>query len=118
MYLAAAYLALVLTVLSLPVGLPAVARAGPGLMLNEFVAGPARDWDGSGAVSTRDDEWIEVYNSASETLDLSSFLVTDSDRLPRYAFSGTLGPGERRIVFGKQSYDWEKSAGFPAYGTP
>jgi hypothetical protein len=116
MHLAAAYLTLVLTILRPPVGTVPVARAGPSLLLNEFVAGPARDWDGSGAVSTRDDEWIEVCNSASEALDLSSFLVTDSDRLPRYAFSGTLGPGERRLVFGRQSYDWEKANGFPAYG--
>jgi hypothetical protein len=93
-----------------------VAQAGPGLLLNEFVAGPARDWDGSGAFSTRDDEWVEVYNSAPEALDLSTFLLTDSDRLPRYAFSGTLGSGERRVVFGKQSYDWEKANGLPAYG--
>lgn len=116
MHLAAAYLALVLTVLCPPVGPPSITQSAPGLMLNEFVAGPARDWDGSGAVSTRDDEWIEVCNSASTTLDLSSFLVTDGDRLPRYAFSGTLGPGERRLVFGRQSYDWERANGFPAYG--
>jgi hypothetical protein len=116
MHLAAAHLALVLTLLCPPAGPVQVARAGPGLLLNEFVAGPARDWDGSGALSTRDDEWVEVFNGASGALDLSSFLVTDSDRLPRYAFSGTLGPGERRLVFGKESYDWEKANGFPAYG--
>jgi hypothetical protein len=116
MHLAAAYLALVLTILCPPPGPLPVTRAGPGLLLNEFVAGPARDWDGSGAVSTRDDEWIEVYNSAPEALDLSFFLVTDGDRLPRYAFSGTLGSGQRRLVFGKESYDWEKAHGFPAYG--
>jgi len=116
MHLAAAHLALVLTLLCPPAGPGQVARAGPGLLLNEFVAGPARDWDGSGALSTRDDEWVEVYNSAAGALDLSSILVTDSDRLPRYAFSGTLGPGERRLVFGKESYDWEKANGFPAYG--
>jgi len=116
MHLAAAYLALVLTILRPPIGPLPVARAGPGLLLNEFVAGPARDWDGSGALSTRDDEWVEVHNSGTETLDLSFFLVTDADRLPRYAFSGTLGPGQRRLVFGKESYDWEKAHGFPAYG--
>jgi hypothetical protein len=68
------------------------------------------------AVSTRDDEWIEVVNTAAEALDLSAYLLTDSDRLPRYAFSGTLAPGERRLVFGRQSYDWEKAYGYPAYG--
>ena len=118
MHLAAAYLtlALTLTLLHPTAGPQLVARAGPGLLLNEFVAGPARDWDGSGALSTRDDEWVEVHNSGTETLDLSFFLVTDADRLPRYAFSGTLGPGQRRLVFGKESYDWEKAHGFPAYG--
>jgi hypothetical protein len=116
MHLAVAYLTLVLTILRPPTEPLPVTRVGPGLLLNEFVAGPARDWDGSGAVSTRDDEWIEVSNTGTEALDLSAFLVTDSDRLPRYAFSGTLAPGERRLVFGKQSYDWEKANGFPAYG--
>ena len=116
MHLAAAYLVLVLALLRPPAGPLPVARAGPGLLLNEFVAGPAQDWDGSGALSTRDDEWVEVYNSGPETLDLSFFVVTDSDRLPRYAFSGALGPGERRLVFGRESYDWEKAHGFPAYG--
>ena len=33
-----------------------LAGAQPTLKLNEFLAGPARDWDGNGAVSTRDDE--------------------------------------------------------------
>ena len=116
MHLAAAYLALVLAFLCPPAGPLPVARIGPGLLLNEFVAGPARDWDGSGTLSTRDDEWVEVFNAGGEALDLSPFLVTDGDRLPRYAFSGTLGAGERRLVFGKESYDWEKAHGFPAYG--
>jgi hypothetical protein len=116
MHLAAAYLVLVLAILH-PVASPMpVARAGAGLLLNEFVAGPARDWDGSGVLSTRDDEWVEVYNDGLEALDLSLFLVTDGDRLPRFAFSGTLGSSERRIVFGRDSYDWEKAHGFPAYG--
>jgi hypothetical protein len=116
MHLAAAYLALVLAILCPAPGPLPIAQASPGLLLNEFVAGPARDWDGSGALSTRDDEWVEVVNAGGETLALSTFLVTDGDRLPRYAFSGTLGSGERRLVFGKESYDWEKAHGFPAYG--
>jgi hypothetical protein len=116
MHLAAAYLALALTVLCPSPGSAPAVPTGPGLLLNEFLAGPARDWDGSGALSTRDDEWVEVVNAGGGPLDLSSFLVTDADRLPRFAFSGTLGPGERRLVFGRESYDWEKAHGFPAYG--
>jgi hypothetical protein len=116
MHLAAAYLVLFLAFLRPPAGPVPVERTGPGLLLNEFLAGPARDWDGSGALSTRDDEWVEVYNAGGEALDLGTFLVTDGDRLPRFALSGTLGPGERRLVFGRDSYEWEKAHGFPAYG--
>jgi hypothetical protein len=116
MHVAAACLAIVIALVHLPPGPLPVVRAAPGLLLNEFVAGPARDWDGSGAFSTRDDEWIEVYNAGGETLDLSSYLVTDAELLPRFAFAGTLDPGSRRLVSGKDSYDWEKAHGFPAYG--
>jgi len=107
---------LVALVLATAHAAPAGAQTGPPLLLNEFIAGPARDWNGDGAFSTRDDEWVEVLNSGAETLDLSSYLLTDGDRLPRYAFSGTLGTGARRVVFGKDSYDWEKAQGYPAYG--
>lgn len=90
--------------------------AAPGLILNEFLAGPARDWDGSGALSTRDDEWVELMNAGSSPLVLDGFLVTDGDKLPRIALSGTLAPGGFRLVFGKESFDWEKAHGFPAFG--
>ena len=87
-----------------------------GVVLNEILAGPARDWDGSGAFSSRDDEWVEIVNAGASPVDLSGWLVTDADKLPRYAFSGTLAPGEIRLVTGKMSYDWEKATGQPAYG--
>jgi hypothetical protein len=87
-----------------------------GLLLNEFLAGPARDWDGSGALSTRDDEWIEVWNDALAPLDLTGFFVTDGDTLPRYGFAGVLGPHERLVVFGKDAVDWERGHGFPVFG--
>lgn len=97
--------------------LAAPAFAGPGgLMLHEIVAGPARDWDGSGAFSSRDDEWVEVVNLDAASIDLSSYYLTDGDSIPRFAFTGTLGPNERRVVYGKDSYDWERATGFPAFG--
>ena len=58
------------------------ARAASSLRLNEILAGPARDWDGSGALSTRDDEWVEVVNTGGTPLDLTGHLITDGDRLP------------------------------------
>jgi hypothetical protein len=94
---------------------PPPARAAT-LQLNEVLAGPARDWDGSGALSTRDDEWVELRNASAAPIDLAGFILTDRDSIPRFALSGTLGPGARRTVFGKESYDWEKANGQPAFG--
>jgi hypothetical protein len=94
----------------------APASADSGLRLNEFMAGPARDWDGSGTFSSRDDEWVEVVNGGATSLDLTGFLLSDGDSLPRFAFTGTLASGEHLLVTGKQSYDWERATGFPAFG--
>jgi len=116
MSLAATFLVLALAILQPAAGPVPLVPGADGLRLNEFLAGPARDWDGNGTLSTRDDEWIEVVNAGSEALDLSVYLLTDGDRIPRYAFAGTLAGGARRVVFGRESYDWEKATGHPAYG--
>ena len=97
--------------------LPAAsACADSPLRLNEIMAGPARDWDGSGTFSSRDDEWVEVANTGATTIDLSSFLITDGDSIPRYAFTGTLAAGARLVIYGKNSWDWERATGHPAFG--
>lgn len=114
MRLALARLAVLLPLaLASPAARPAAAA---DLQLNEILAGPARDWDGSGAFSSRDDEWIEVKNVGSGSLDLGGFLITDGDSIPRYALSGVLAAGERLVVYGRMSYDWERANGFPAFG--
>jgi Lamin Tail Domain len=94
---------------------PAVS-ADTGIRLNEIMAGPARDWDGSGTFSSRDDEWVEITNTSSSPIDLSSFMLTDGDSIPRYAFTGTLDAGDHRLVFGVDSWNWEKATGHPAFG--
>src|SRR5262245_21349322 len=86
------------------------------LRINEILAGPARDWDGSGTFSSRDDEWVEIVNAGGSSVDLSAFLITDADSIPRMALSGVLAPGERRLILGKDSYDWERATGHPAFG--
>ena len=99
--------------------LPALATpacAASPILINEILAGPARDWDGSGIFSTRDDEWVEIINAGAVPLDLAGWLLTDGDAIPRLALSGALAAGERRVVFGKESYDWEKAHGQPAFG--
>jgi hypothetical protein len=116
MRLASVGLALALANLPyLPVfALPACAQSP--LVLNEILAGPARDWDGSGTFSTRDDEWIELLNGSPAALDLSGWLLTDGDAIPRCGLTGTLAPGERRVVTGREAYDWERAHGQPAFG--
>jgi hypothetical protein len=106
-------LALLLSVGSVPAP---PARADSPLRLNEFMAGPARDWDGSGSFSSRDDEWVEVVNAGAAPLDLAGFIITDGDSLPRFALTGILAPGGHRMVTGKESFDWEKATGHPAFG--
>ena len=81
------------------------------ILLNEILAGPARDWNGDGVVSARDDEWIELWNQGPGSVDLSSFYVSDADSTERFAFSGVLGPGEVRLVFGAQAVDWQRANG-------
>jgi hypothetical protein len=108
--------AFTLTLLTVTCGNPPAAGAQAGLRINEICAGPARDWDGSGAFSTRDDEWIEIANAGASVADLAGFFVTDGDTIPRYAFTGTLAPGAVLLVTGKASYDWEKATGHPAFG--
>jgi Lamin Tail Domain len=98
------------------VALGAAPLAAQTLRLNEILPGPARDWDGSGTFSSRDDEWIEVINTGVAPIDLAGWYVTDGDSIPRYAFQGTLDGGARRMVTGRESFDWERASGFPAFG--
>ncbi len=114
---------LVLLVLAVSFHLPAMAApacarpaATTSIRLNEILAGPTRDWDGSGAFSSRDDEWIEIANPGGSAADLAGLFVTDADSIPRYAFSGSLAGGAVLLVTGKTSYDWEKATGQPAFG--
>jgi len=95
-------------------GTPACAD-GP-LQINEIMAGPARDWDGNGTFSSRDDEWIELVNTGVGSLDLAGYFVTDGDSIPRMALSGLLPGSGRLLVTGGVSHDWEVANGFPAFG--
>lgn len=94
----------------------APSHACAGLVLNEIMAGPATDWDGSGAFSSRDDEWVEVVNDGAAGLDLSPYLITDAGGAPRFRFSGTLAAGGHLVVYGSDSYAWERDNGEGAYG--
>lgn len=94
------------------------AYASAQVLINEFMADPARDWDGDGEYSYRNDEWLEIVNAGEVSVDISGLLVSDGTGVPawRYGFSGSLGPGEVKVVYGSDSRAWEESNGFPVYG--
>jgi hypothetical protein len=94
----------------------APAAPAPDLRLSEVLAGPARDWDGSGAFSSRDDEWIELVNGGAAPADLAGYFVTDGDSIPRYGLTGTLAPGAVLLVTGAMSVEWERANGHPVFG--
>ena len=95
---------------------PRPAAAAPDVRISEILAGPSRDWDGSGAFSSRDDEWIEIVNGGIAAADLSPYFVTDGDSIPRFAFTGTLAPGAVVLVTGAASVAWERATSHPVFG--
>jgi len=116
MRLVSALCALFLVMLS---GLPVAARpacAAGFLKINEVMAGPTRDWNNDGVFSSRDDEWIEIVNVGVAPIDLAAFFVMDGDSIPRCGLTGVLAPGGHRLVTGKESWDWERATGHPAFG--
>src|SRR5439155_25138393 len=114
MRIASVLVGLLLVLLGLAPTAPAHAQSP--LRLNEFMAGPARDWDGNGTFSSRDDEWVEVVNLGATPLDLGGYLITDGDSIPRIALSGVLAAGGHLLVTGGQAHDWEQTNGYPAFG--
>lgn len=93
-----------------------VASAAPDVRLAEILAAPARDWDGNGVFSSRDDEWIEIFNGGSTPADLTPYFVTDGDSIPRFRFSGTLAAGAALLVTGAMSVEWERATSHPVFG--
>lgn len=114
----------VLWVLVLAVALAVAVRFAPpvraqisgGVVLNEILAGPARDWSGDGAFDARDDEWVEIRNEGPAVVDLSAYRVSDADSTIRFAFGGTLAPGAVSLVTGAAAVAWQRSVGRTATG--
>lgn len=105
--------------LLMTVGLICMAAPGAAncqMLLNEVVADPARDWDGDGVYDLRGDEWIEIVNTGAGAADLSQIFVGDETGAFVYGFSGSLAPGEVRVVFGSESIVWEQGHGESATG--
>ena len=105
-----------LLLLTASLATPRPAGAAPDVRLSEILAGPTRDWDGSGTFSSRDDEWIEIVNGGTTAADLSTYFVTDGDSIPRFGFTGTLAPSAVLLVTGAASVSWERATAHPVFG--
>lgn len=90
--------------------------AGAQILINEIMADPASDWDGSGDYAYRDDEWVEIFNAGASTVVIDGYRLAGADTSWRYEFAGELGPGETRVVYGSESYAWETDNGEDRYG--
>jgi hypothetical protein len=77
---------------------------------------PASDWDGSGAYSSRDDEWVEIYNPGPGSLTLDGYFIGDAVRKPLCGFTGTLDAGACRVVYGSTAVAWQQSHGINVVG--
>lgn len=84
--------------------------------LNEICPAPAKDWDGSGLFSARDDEWIELVNTGLAPVDLSTYVITDADSTWRWSGTDALNPGEHRVLFGSDAVNWQHATGASVAG--
>jgi len=66
-------------------------RAGE-VLINEVVTQPRTDWDLSGGLSARRDQFIEFYNRTACTVDITGTAVTfGGTTVATYVFGGTIG---------------------------
>ena len=90
--------------------------AATGLRLNEILAAPARDWDGDGLYDSKNDEWVEIQNVGPDMLAIDEYRLGDGARTVRFAFSGTLAPGEVKLILGSEAVAWQRSQGLTTAG--
>jgi len=86
----------------------AVNLAGANVLINEMLANPAKDWNGNGVISGMDDEFIELYNSGNQTVDVSGYVLKDMvfrSSPGEYALANAtvIGPGEFLVIFVSKS---------------
>jgi hypothetical protein len=88
------------------------------VLLNEILADPNSDWDGDGAVNSKSDEWVEITNTGSTTVNLGDYRLSDLSAGMdfRFALSGNLGPGETRAFLGAEVVVWQEANGVSTFG--
>ena len=60
------------------------------LVINEFLADPNGDANMDGTIDTGDDEFIEIYNTGSNTVDMEGYTIEDALNVRHTFPSGTL----------------------------
>jgi len=90
--------------------------AGADVLINEMLANPAKDWNGNGQVGGMDDEFIELYNSGNESVDVSGYALRDKvfrSTPTEYSIpNGTvIGPGEFLVIFVSESGVYQGNEG-------
>jgi len=91
---------------SVELTITAVAPTGSDLVINEVLTdgGTEGDPNGDGTLDKTDDEFIEIVNAATYSVDLSGVTITENEFafLPRHTFAdgSLLKPGEAVVVFG------------------
>lgn len=84
-----------------------IAQAQP-LRISEVLSAPLSDWDGDGEVDIVNDEWVEIVNVTNETLSLAHLYLRDATGdTYHYGFTGSLLPGQARLVTGTMAKIWQ-----------
>jgi hypothetical protein len=88
------------------------------LRLNEILGDPVTDWNGDGTVDAKLDEWVEIMNTGTSSVDLSRFRISDASAGTafRFALSGTLAPGQVKVYFGSDVVAWQAANGVAQFG--
>lgn len=110
------YVAFLLVVLAT---LSSLAPSGAAqIRLNEILADPASDWDGDSTTNSKNDEWVEIMNTGSSSVDLSAYRISDLSAGTdfRFALSGTLAPGAMRVFYGTEVVAWQTANGVGSFG--
>ena len=111
-------LAIFTIIIALTGGIALGVRPAPAaVLLSEILADPASDWNGNGAVDSRDDEWVEVLNTGPAAVDLSGYYLRDAlGAEPHLGLSGLLAPGEAAVFYGSAAAAWQAAAGLSVSG--
>ncbi len=97
--------------------LPGARPVSGAIVLSEMLADPATDWNGSGAVDARDDEWIEVLNTGPAAVELADYFIRDAlGTEPHIGLTGRLEVGEAAVFYGSDAAAWQTAAGLTVSG--